>query len=82
MQDHDDIDIHALLAKRQQIAAIWSIEDVQELRPDLTADQAWEVLQEVDRQHNADAGINWQTLEDAADGLFGSAPETDAAEEA
>ncbi len=77
MTTTDEIDIQAVLAERRQIAAIWSIEDVQELRPDLTADQAWEVLQEVDRQHHAEVGINWHALEDAADDLFGPAPETD-----
>ena len=28
---------------------IWSVEDVQQLRPDLDDDQAWEVLQAVDQ---------------------------------
>src|SRR5258708_522233 len=39
-----DIDhqVHVLLARNHQIAAIWSIEDVKSVRPDLTDDQAWE----------------------------------------
>ena len=58
-----DTDIHDLLAKRQQIAAIWGIEDVQSIRPDLSEQQAWEVLQMVDRHKDAELGITWLTLE-------------------
>jgi hypothetical protein len=34
----NEIDVHALLAKSRQIAVIWSIEDVQQERPDLNDD--------------------------------------------
>jgi hypothetical protein len=70
MQDNNDIDIHALLAERKQIAVIWSIEDVQEVRPDLTEDQAWKVLEYVDRKHDAELGVSWITLEIVADDMF------------
>jgi hypothetical protein len=79
MQDIEEIDFHELLAKRKKIAVIWSIEDVQHVRPDLTDDQAWQVLLEVDRRHDAEHGINWQTLEYVAEDLFGDAPETNEA---
>jgi hypothetical protein len=75
------VDIHELLVKRQQIAAIWSIEDVQSIRPDLSEEQAWEVLQQVDRHKDAELGITWLTLEMAAEHLFGDAPHTDDAQE-
>ena len=39
--------VHQLLGKHRQVAAIWSIEDVQHMRPHLTDDQAWEILEEV-----------------------------------
>ncbi len=74
-----DIDIHELLAKRKQIAVIWSTKDVQQVRPDLTDDQAWQVLVEVERRNDAELGINWQTLEHIAELLFGGAPESDEA---
>ncbi len=80
MTNSHDIDIHVLLTERRQIASVWSIEDVQQLRRDLTDDQAWEVLQQVDRHHDCEAGITWLTLEFAAKELFGDAPETDEAE--
>jgi hypothetical protein len=69
----EPFDVHELLAKLRQIAVIWSVEDVQEMRPDLTDDQAWEVLQAVKRRHDAEIGINWLTLEAFADAIF---PET------
>lgn len=55
--------VHQLLADRKQIAVIWSVEDVQSVRPDLTAQQAWEVLQHCRRSHDATIGINWEVLE-------------------
>ena len=66
----NEIDIHALLAKRCQIAVIWSIEDVQQERPDLTDDQAWEVLQRVEHYHDCNYGITWDHLRMTADDLF------------
>jgi hypothetical protein len=71
----DETDIHAVLAARRQIAAIWSIEDVQEVRPDLTEGQCWEVLEATWRYHDATIGINWDVLGCHADLLFGFAPE-------
>ena len=71
-----DIDIHALLEERRQIAAIWSIEDVQEVRRDLTDEQAWEVLQYAGGSHDATIGIDWDVLACHAETLFGAAPET------
>ena len=76
-----NIDIHALLDERRQIALIWSIEDVQQIRPELDDDQAWEVLQEVDRHKDASLGISWLTLEIAAGHLFGETPEANEPEE-
>jgi hypothetical protein len=70
------LDLHGLLAARGQIALGWSVEDVLEVRPDLTNEQAWEVLQQVERRHDASIGINWDTLEWVADDLFGDAPDT------
>lgn len=68
----DDINshVHELLAKHHSIAAIWSTDDVRGVRPHLTEDQAWEVLQEVGRRQDAELGITWMTLEDAADDMF------------
>ena len=65
--------VQDLLAKHRQIAAIWSIEDVKCIRPHLTDDQAWEVLERGGDKHDPWACITW-TLETVADDLF---PESD-----
>jgi hypothetical protein len=44
------------------------------IRPHLTDDQAWEVLEQVGDKHDAAWGITWITLEIVADDLF---PEPD-----
>lgn len=77
-----EIDIHEILAERRLIGLLWGIEDVHEVRPGLSEDQCWEVLQFVECHKDAELGINWQTLEFAAEELFGDAPDADEAEEA
>jgi hypothetical protein len=64
------IDIHSYLAKYKQIAAIWSTEDVRFVRPDLSEDQAWSVLQSVEHEF----GISYDMLRDLAEDLFGPPP--------
>jgi hypothetical protein len=69
--------VHDLLAKHRQIAAIWAIEDIKGIRPHLTDDQAWEVLERVRDKHDAEWGITWTTLESVADDLFPASDESD-----
>src|SRR5262245_50955644 len=64
-----DVDIHALLAENRQIADIWGIDDVQEVRPDLDEDQAWAVLQVAAKRLDANFGITWDTVNTIADEL-------------
>ena len=52
---------------KTQIAIIWSVEDVLHVRPHLTDEQAIDVLCRVKDKHDADYGVNWQTLCDVAD---------------
>ncbi|HLJ45701.1 MAG TPA: hypothetical protein VKU01_06830 [Bryobacteraceae bacterium] len=61
---------HWTLRHDKQIADIWGIEDVQTLRPKLTADQAWEILQRVDDDHDPNHGITRKTIRRVADELF------------
>lgn len=68
--DRHDINVHEVLANRQQIAVIWSVSDVQEVRPDLNEDQCWEVLQAAKHYHDANHGITWETLRWQAAFLF------------
>lgn len=57
-----EIDIHAVLAERRLIADVWGIPDVRSVRPDLSDDQAWAVLQRAQRHYDAATGINWDVL--------------------
>lgn len=63
-------DIHAILAERGQIAIVWSTQDVREIRPDLTDDQCWEVIEFCEKSHDCNYGITWDTLAYAAEYLF------------
>jgi hypothetical protein len=65
-----DVDIHELLAENRQIAHVWGIGDVQQQRPDLADEQAWAVLQAVEKQLDSNYGITWDTLEIIADELY------------
>jgi hypothetical protein len=48
----------------------WHIDDVKELRPDLSDAQARVVLEHARDQHDASIGINWDVLTFHADDLF------------
>lgn len=52
------------------ISIIWTVEDVQAVRPDLSEDQALEVLQCAEDKHDAEIGINWTVLQILADTMF------------
>lgn len=65
-----DIDIDEILRSRGQIADIWSIEDVRSVRPNLSDDQAWNVLKQCIRYHDCNFGFTWSLLEMVADRLY------------
>jgi len=48
----------------------WSTEDVQHIRPDLSDEQAFEVLESVLEHHDADIGVCWEALEFWASQMF------------
>ena len=56
-----------------EISIIWSTEDVlhQAKQKDvkLTEDEANEILLQMERKHDADIGISWQTINDYIDDL-------------
>lgn len=52
------------------IAICWHIDDVKQVRSDLTDAQAREVLEHAKDQHDASIGINWDVLSFHADHLF------------
>lgn len=54
----------------KQILLVWSIKDVQGVRPDLTDEQAIEVLKRVRAKHDMVIGVNWDTLATWVDELY------------
>jgi len=66
--------IHELLNRSKRIGVLWSAEDVFEVRPDLSEDQALEVLYRAGNCHDATQGINWEMLELIAEDLFPEPP--------
>ena len=40
----------------------WSVEDIKEMKPELTEEQCKEVLSYLGRQHDASIGINWEVI--------------------
>lgn len=67
--------IDSLLQYCRQIAIRWSVSDVQEMRPDLSDSQCWEVLNACQQRHDAERGFTWALMETVAAELFGDAPE-------
>jgi hypothetical protein len=59
--------IRAELKAHGYIASIWHIDDVKEVRPDFTDEQAMQTLESVERNHDAEIGINWEVLRLHAD---------------
>jgi len=57
-------------SKANWINCRWHIDDVKEVRPDLSDDQCREVLQTAKRRHDANIGINWEVLARWASDLF------------
>jgi phage pi2 protein 07 len=70
MPDHIAIEKFSRLFNDDWITDWWHISDVQAERPDLTDEQAREVLEMVARRRDAEIGINWQFIHDIADALF------------
>jgi hypothetical protein len=54
----------------EKIGIFWHIKDVQDIRPDLTNEQASEVLKSLKMNHDAAQGINWDIIEITANDLF------------
>lgn len=66
--------LDSLLKPFQSMAVVWTTDDVQHIRPDLSEAQAMDVLCLSQENHGANFGINWDTLSFAAELLFGEAP--------
>lgn len=65
----NELDQFDLVDKRNSMAVVWSAEDVQSVREDLSDEQAMKVLQAMEMRHDANIGINWEYIEAVADDL-------------
>jgi hypothetical protein len=54
----------------REIAIIWTVEDVQGVRPDLDDKQAFKVLENIKRNHDAEVGVNWDVIDVVAGILY------------
>lgn len=52
------------------VVDVWHVDDVFNQRPDLTEDQACEVLASIAHNFDANIGINWYVIDSAAEYLF------------
>ena len=59
-----------VLDDSNSIAIIWCVDDVKNIRTDLSDDECMEVLSYQDRKHDASMGVSWDTLEWCANYLF------------
>jgi hypothetical protein len=55
---------------KRQVMFIWDIDDVKEVRPDLTPEQAMDVLTQCKRNHDAEVGMSWDTIRINADDMY------------
>lgn len=53
-----------------QIAIIWSVDDVMQQCEWLTREQAQEVLWRLDNKHDACIGVNWDVIEYTAQSMY------------
>ena len=56
--------------KTQTLQDPWSVEDVQNQRPDLNHEQSVEVLALIAHNFDANIGINWDVIDSAAEYLY------------
>lgn len=54
-----------------EIAIIWSVEDIKTQCPWLSDEDAYEVLCRLDHKHDATIGINWDVIDVTATLMFG-----------
>lgn len=57
----------------EMLQIAWSMQDVLNTRPRLTEEQARLVLAQIEKELDANVGVNWAVIEECADRLF---PET------
>ena len=62
---------------KRQVSFAWDIDDVNNVRPDLTPDQAMSVLERINKLYDPNVGVNYDTIRMTAIDLFGTARTTE-----
>jgi hypothetical protein len=62
LPDEQELDLHDLLAEEHAIALIWDTGMLLSHYPHLSEEQAWDVLQECERNYNAEHGLTWDDV--------------------
>lgn len=62
LPDEHELDLHDLLAEGHAIALIWDTGMLLSHYPHLTDEQAWDVLQECERNYNSEHGLTWDDV--------------------
>ena len=63
------------LTNPEWMSVWWHVEDVQEVRPDLTTEQCCEVLRVAKQHHDSNGGSSWETIEAVARNIYGDEAE-------
>ncbi len=66
----DELNEWVNILEKHTVMFTWTIEDVQGIREDLNNEQAFQVLEQCENNHDADIGMNWDTIEIVADEMF------------
>jgi len=69
LPDECELDIRDLLDPLHAIALIWDTGMVRSTYPHLTEGQAWEILQECERNYKGEEGLTWDDIAEAVAGL-------------
>jgi hypothetical protein len=58
------------MSSKKLISIKWHIDDVLSVRPHLTNFQAYQVLEHIHINHDANIGVNWEVIKTVSDMLF------------
>lgn len=62
LPDEHELDLHELLDEEHAIALIWDTGMLLAHYPHLSEEQAWEVLQECERNYSGEHGLTWDDI--------------------
>jgi len=68
--DAKTAEIILAVSLRDYLVRYWHIDDVKEIAPNISDEDARTVLVHVDETHDANVGINWDVLKAAAESLI------------